>query len=93
MTHQGLAALFESSLVDIKQDVPQSTWPIWTLSWFLRRWSEQLRPNDRDVFLDLKVADLIGDPVQYLGEKWASDLPKEALFELASATTIKGTKP
>jgi SAM-dependent methyltransferase len=93
MSHQGLKALFDHSLTITGQDVLASTGPIWSLTWFLQRWSAQLPDRARETFLGKTVADLIHHPHEFLAEPWVTDLPKEAQFELASATVVFATKP
>ena len=93
MSHQGLKALFEDNLDILSQDVLPSTAPIWSLTWFLSRWAEQLPDSIRKAFLSKTVGELVADPASYLNEEWVTALPKEAQFELASATVLYARKP
>jgi len=93
MTAQGLANLFEESLVVEKQEVNIGGMPIFMLTWVLRRWSEELPPAAREQFLNRKVSDLIGDPLEYIDQPFVKALPKAAQFELAATTSLFARKP
>jgi SAM-dependent methyltransferase len=93
MTHQGLRTLFDHALDINDQQVLESTGPIWTLTWFLDRWANQLPVDAKNEFLSLTVSDLLVSPKSLLNKNWVRSLPKEAQFELASATVLFATKP
>ncbi len=91
MTSQGLQNLFEE--MDIQQSgVLKSGLPIWTLTWFLRSWVDGLSGSTKKSFLDLKVSDLIGDPLNYLNQPYVEQLGAQKNLELASSTMILATK-
>jgi SAM-dependent methyltransferase len=92
MTHQGLKSLFDHTLQVTDQQVLESTGPVWTLTWFLQRWSAELPEKARKQFLALRVSDLVGSPQKLLSQEWVKQLPKAAQFELASATVLFATK-
>jgi SAM-dependent methyltransferase len=92
MTHEGLRALFDGPMEITGQDVLASTGPVWSLTWILRRWAEQLPPLERAAFLKQTVADLVGPPQHLLAQPWVTGLPKPAQFELASATVLLAPK-
>lgn len=93
MTHQGLAAMWEDRSIDVvKQDVLYSTGPVWTLAWFLSRWADQLPELERTQFEELRIGDLLKPAQSFVDARWVKALPKEAQFELASATVLWGTK-
>ncbi len=92
MTRNGLKVLFENQIDIEKQFVNSGMGPIWSLTWFLQQWSKSLTPSDRRQFHRMKVADLIGQPHQYLDKNFVTNLPEEPEFELASATFLVGTK-
>jgi SAM-dependent methyltransferase len=92
MTHQGLRNLFEPHLVVEKQDVLASGKPIFTLTWFLRQWAAGLKGAARSEFLQMKVGDLIGDPIEMLSSPVVTNLPAAVNFELASATALCARK-
>jgi SAM-dependent methyltransferase len=93
MSHQGLRSLFEGGLGIESQTVPPSGLPIWTLTWILKSWSEALDPETRQKFLDTKIGDLLGDPVDFLGQPFVTELSPEKNLELASMTLLRARKP
>lgn len=92
MTKSGLANLFNSYLTIDNQDVISSGLPIFTLTWVLNYWIGGLSDETRESFLDMKVRDLIGDPVSYLDQPFVKELSQEKNFELAATTAIWATK-
>ena len=92
MTAQGLRSLFETTFEIDSQEVPLSGVPIWTLAWMLRNWSASLPQSAKEDFLKMRVEELIGDPLTYLQRPFVRELPRENNFELASVTTIVGTR-
>lgn len=93
MTAQGLRNLFADSLNIDKQLMLASGLPIWTLCWILSRWNHGLPAAVRPEFLNMRVADLIGDPMTYLQKSFVTELPNEMNFELASTTALLASKP
>lgn len=93
MSHQGLRTLFEAELDIVRQAVIPSGLPIWTLTWILERWAASLPPRERFKFLGMRVADLIGNPVELLGQPFVTELPESANWELASTTALWAKKP
>lgn len=92
MTQQGIRNLFEANIDIHHHEVPPYALPIWTLNWMLSSWSKGLTGKALEEFLNLKVADLIGDSVGYLGRSFVQQLSADKNFELACGTTIMGTK-
>jgi SAM-dependent methyltransferase len=93
MSHQGLRSLFEGRLQVESHIVPPSGLPVWTLSWMLNSWAAALDPETRRRFLDTRVSDLIGDPVNLLNQPFVKELPAEKNLELASMTLLRARKP
>jgi len=93
MTSQGLQNLFDKYLDIIDVDVPQTGVPVWTLSWFLRSWAAGLNNKTRQDFLNMRVSDLIGEPIDYLAQDFVQNLSKDKIFELACTTAILAKKP
>jgi SAM-dependent methyltransferase len=93
MTHEGLRNLFERQLVIDRVAIPDSTLPIWSLAWILRSWMSGLEEPARSEFGNLRVRDLVGDPVSYLTRRWVRGLPHEKNLELASACVLHARKP
>lgn len=92
MTHQGLKALFEQGMQITGQEVLDSTSPIYSLTWILKRWIDELPELARNEMLEKKVFDLIGDPLDYRNESWVKEMTESSKFELASATVLHAIK-
>jgi SAM-dependent methyltransferase len=92
MSAEGIKSLFEGGLDDIEQYVPDSTSPIWSLTWFLRSWSRGLPEETRASFEDLRIGDLLGRPEDLLSNSFVTELREETRFEIASATVLRGRK-
>lgn len=92
MTHHGLKNLFEDYLVIEKQDVYFSLLPIFSLNWVLNSWASSLNKKDKNEFLNMKVADLIKPPTEFLNKGFIQNLPREKNFELANGTVIHARK-
>jgi len=88
MTGQGLRALFERRLTIDQHLVPRSTWPVFSLTWFVQSWARVLRGEARDEFLSLRMSELLKQPEELQDERWVTELPDETKFELASATML-----
>lgn len=92
-THQGLQRLFEDRLTVESVSVPNSTHPIWSLTWILKTWADGL-PNDvRSEFLSLSLSTFLQHPQQLLPQAFCDRLPKEEQLKIASATVLKASKP
>ncbi|MBU1566508.1 MAG: methyltransferase domain-containing protein [Proteobacteria bacterium] len=92
MTNLGLKVLFEKEIDIERQFVESGTGPINSLTWFLRRWADSLPLRERKQFLKAKVGDLLGQPHEYFDKGFVSCLPEENRLELASATSLVGSK-
>jgi SAM-dependent methyltransferase len=88
MTAEGLRNLFAEYLVTDRQEVIAGGLPVWTLSWFLGSWVNGLPVEKREPFLNMRVADLIGDPMRLLDADFVRFLSIEKNFELASTTAL-----
>lgn len=93
ITHQGLRNLFRGTLLIERQEVLLSGLPIFSLTHILARWASGLQGPTREAFLNMRVCDLMGDPMQYLSLPFVRELPSEINFELASTTALIGRKP
>lgn len=93
MTHEGLRNLFDRALEVQRITTPDSTLPIWSLSWMLRSWADGLSGPARREFLSLSVADLIDPASTYLDRRWVRELSADKNLELASACVLFGRKP
>ena len=92
MTHEGLRHLFDGAMRVDRITTPDSTLPIWSISWILRSWSEGLSGRAKRQFLDLRVSELIGEPNSYLDAPWVRQLSAEKNLELASACVLFASK-
>lgn len=90
---QGIRRLFEDSLVVDSVSVPNPVHPIWALTWIARSWADGLPDAARDQFLNLKVADLLSDPLSLVHQPFCQNLSEEKRFELACATVLAAHKP
>lgn len=93
MTHQGLRNLFDGRLEVKDQHVAASGLPIWTLNHLLNRWAAGLSGSEREKFLQMRVQDLLGNPLDFLQQPFVTGLPAEINFELASTTSLIAVKP
>jgi len=93
MSAQGLTNLFDKKLHIIESSVPRSGLPIFTLTWFLQSWVSGLNGKAQEEFLEMKVKDLIGNPIDYLNQPFIESLAEDKNFELASTTMIVAEKP
>jgi SAM-dependent methyltransferase len=92
MTGDGLASLFPGLEVEW-HEVIDSVHPIWSLTWIVRSWREGLSGRTRREFEDLRVSDLLGDPLDYLGRPFVTELSRDKRFELAAGTVLLARKP
>lgn len=92
MTALGLKNIFGDHVIINRHEVPASTLPIWSLNWILNSWCDGLSGETKEKFLDMKVRDLVGNPIDYLGRDFVTQLSQEKNFELASATVLHGIK-
>jgi SAM-dependent methyltransferase len=88
MTSQGLKNLFSDHLVIDEATVFESILPIWSLTWILRSWADGLQGKTMDDFMQMKIADLLENPVTYLNMPFVKELSKEKNLEIASATVV-----
>jgi len=93
MTHQGLRNLFDVPLVVDRVSVPDSTLPIWSLTWILQSWANGLTGPAREEFLQMRISDLQGETPSYLDRSWVRTLSQDKNFELASACVLFAHKP
>lgn len=92
MTHMGVTSLFEKQIDVESLTVPISMHPIWTLTWFLRSWSDGLSADAKEKFLQMSLSELLDHPGKYLNESYVTDLSEEKNLELASGTFLVGKK-
>lgn len=93
MTAQGLANLFTRHQLHIRDSfVPLSGVPMWSLGAILNSWARNLDEATRERFLNLRVADLLAEPIQYLEQDFVRNLPEATNFELACTTAIIAEK-
>jgi SAM-dependent methyltransferase len=91
-THQGLRRLFEDRLDVLSVSVPESTHPIFSLTWIVQSWTDGLKGTSREQFLGMSVKELLQAPSALLSAAYCSELSPEKRLELASATVLRATK-
>lgn len=92
MTIEGHKNLYGAALDLLDTSVPLCGRPIWGLSGVLTNWIAGLPPSHREEFLDLRVRDLLGSPLDHLKKNYVRYLSPEANMELAAMTRIIGRK-
>ncbi len=92
MTALGLKNLFGERIAINRHEVPASLLPIWAISWMLSRWRDGLSGETQEKFLDMKVRDLVGNPIDHLNDDFVTQLSQEKNFELACGTVLHGIK-
>jgi SAM-dependent methyltransferase len=92
MTIEGHKNLYGTALDLLDTSVPLSGRPIWGLSGVLTNWIAGLPPAHREEFLNLRVRDLLGSPLDHLKKNYVRYLSPEANMELAAMTRIIGRK-
>jgi SAM-dependent methyltransferase len=92
MTAQGLKNIFGERITVNRHEVPASLFPIWSLNWILNSWLKGLPGETREKFLDMKVSDLVKNPIDYLDHDFVTQLNQEKNFELACGTVLHGIK-
>lgn len=90
MTAQGLKIFFDERITVNRHEVPASLLPIWSLKWILNSWLKGLSGETKEKFLDMKVSDLIKNPIDYIDQEFVTQLNQEKNFELASGTVLHG---
>lgn len=90
MTAQGLKNIFDERITVNRHEVPASLLPIWSLKWILNSWLKGLSGETKEKFLDMKVSDLIKNPIDYIDQEFVTQLNQEKNFELASGTVLHG---
>jgi SAM-dependent methyltransferase len=93
MTHFGLRALFEPSLVVDDMPILECTLPVFSLSWIVHSWAAGLSGATREQFLDLSIREFIDAPQTLLSQAWVAELPVGTIRELAHGTILLAHKP
>jgi SAM-dependent methyltransferase len=91
MTAGGLRNLFRNCDVE-RLDVPDSGHPAFVLSWILRAWRDALPAGTASSFEQMRVTDLIADPIALMSQPFASELPYSAREQLAAINVLVGRK-
>jgi SAM-dependent methyltransferase len=94
MTHQGLANLFSN--LDIRhQEVNGGNTAIWSISWMLRTWVENLPTHLAQKLLELQVSELISPTMEFRKQhaQLILSVPPEIQLQIACATSLVATKP
>jgi ubiquinone/menaquinone biosynthesis C-methylase UbiE len=91
-THQGLRRLFEHRLAVERMSVPFGFHPIFALQWITSSWADGLTGTTKHEFLDMRVRDLLADPVSQAGKPFVAELGEAKCFELACGNVIEARK-
>jgi SAM-dependent methyltransferase len=93
-TRSGMRRLFARELELVRQFVPRSGEPVWSLHWFLSRYVLALPAAERAEFLKMRVEDLLADdPPGSLDRPWVTQLAEDGKWRLASSTAALFRKP
>lgn len=89
MTRQGIAHLFEGSMIVDRHFVPSSGLPIWTLQWFLSEYLRHLEEPFQGRFRSMTVGEFLDRPViEFLNENIVTGLDDTGRWILASSTAL-----
>jgi SAM-dependent methyltransferase len=91
MTASGLLSLF-ADLESKRIENYGAMHPLWTLTWILGRYRDELPDEIRLRFEKMTVAELLKDPTGYQAEPISSGLSWTGRRELASANALFGSK-
>jgi len=94
MTWRGVANLFERELeIDGVEVMPRQR-PIWSLTWIVQSWQAGLAGDARDEFLDLRIDELLRQPLDaFVARRFVTELAPATNRELAAATVLCARKP
>jgi len=92
MSAQGLKNIFGERITINRHEVPAALLPIFSLNWILNSWLKGLPGETQEKFLDMKVSELVKNPIDYLHQDFVTQLNQEKNFELASGTVLHGIK-
>lgn len=92
MTSSGLRNLFGKDVKVLETHVPPSGLPIWCLTWFLNSYLRGLPADIAEQMREMKVADLLGHPLEYLDKDFVTQLSRAANRELACTNVLIGMK-
>lgn len=92
MTAQGLANLFSGLVKVERQEVNDGGMPIFMLTWVIQRWAEGLPEAARREFLDVKLSELLANPMTFLERKFVTELDQRTRFDLAATTSLFARK-
>ncbi|MBW4492985.1 MAG: class I SAM-dependent methyltransferase [Oscillatoria princeps RMCB-10] len=92
MTGSGLKNLFEGDLQILEYGVPECGLPVWCLIWFLNSYIRGLPAPVAEKFKNMKVSELIDNPLLYLEKDFVTQLSPGANEELASANYLIAMK-
>lgn len=92
MTIEGHKNVFGPQLEVLATDVPLSGNPMWALSGLLRAWHRGLAPSARGEFLDLRIGDLLDEPLAYRDRDFVRHLHPTVAMEIAAMTRVIGRK-
>lgn len=92
MTSSGLKNLFGKDVKVLESFVPPSGLPIWCLTWFLNSYLSGLPVDAAKQMKEMKIADFLGHPLEYLDKDFVTQLSPFANLELACTNVLIGVK-
>jgi len=91
-THQGLRRLFEDRLEIEKVSIPFGLHPIFALQWIASSWANGLTGKAKQEFLDMRIGEVLADPVSQADKPFVAELDESKRFELACGNLIEARK-
>jgi SAM-dependent methyltransferase len=92
MTSSGLKNLFSEEFQIVECNVPPAGLPIWCLTWFLNSYINGLPEQVAKKFKNMRVADLLDSPLNYLDKEFVTQLNPKVNDELASVNCLVAKK-
>lgn len=92
MTSNGLKNLFEKDLEILEMEVGPWGKPIWSLNWFLKSYLRGLPTPVAEKFKQMRVADLLDYPLNYLEQDFVAQVKPEVDEELACLNCLLAKK-
>jgi SAM-dependent methyltransferase len=91
-SREGLLNLFKENIKITESRVPPGGLPVWALNWILKSWSDGLLGKTKNKFLNMKIKDLINNPLELLEKDFVRNLSPDKNAELACTNMIIGKK-
>ena len=92
MTSSGITNLFSKEFEILECSVPAAGLPIWCLTWFLNSYINGLPEQVANKFRNMKIADLLDNPIKYLERDFVTQVSPEVNEELACVNCLIAKK-